>query len=150
MGVIGNSAQIQRGEGIAKYINENMELAGEAACEWKGNMACDATADAIVQYGDKLKAVICDNDDMSSAVQSYCNANGRSDIVCIGVDGNPTPLQMIANGELGATVLQDGEGQIQAGIDVMLSVINGEKVDAHQKVMVPFVLVTKENVADYQ
>ena len=64
--------------------------------------------------------------------------------------GTGTPLQMIANGELGATVLQDGEGQIQAGIDVMLSVINGEKVDAHQKVMVPFVLVTKENVADYQ
>ena len=68
--------------------------------------------DAITQYGDELTAIVCDNDDMSSAVQAYCNSVNRSDIVCIGVDGNKGPLTMVKEGTLGATVFQDGVAQL--------------------------------------
>lgn len=148
-GVIGNSAQIQRGEGIAANLNDNFEMVNEAACDWDGAKAVDAASAAVAQYGEELVAVICDNDDMSSSVQTWCNENGRSDIKCIGVDGNETPLQMIKAGELGATVLQNGVGQLQAGVDVMLDVINNGKAPAEKTVMVPFELVTADNVDEF-
>lgn len=148
-GVIGNSAQIQRGEGIANTIEKeaNWEKAADVPCDWDASKAVNTVDDYLAQYGDDLKAVICDNDDMSSAAQAECNAKGREDIVCIGVDGNQGPLQMVKDGTLGATVLQDGAGQVNAGIDAIVAAIKGDTVE--KSIMVPFVLVTSENVDDY-
>ena len=84
---------------------------------------------------------------MSSAAQAECNAKGRSDIVCIGVDGNQGPLQMVKEGTLGATVLQDGAGQVNVGIDAIVASIRGKVVEKNY--VVPFVLVTSENVDEY-
>lgn len=146
-GIIGNSAQIQRGEGILNVIDDKWELAADVPCEWTADKATNAAQDYMAQYGDELKAIICDNDDMSSAAQQTCNEAGREDIVCIGVDGNQGPLAMIKEGTLGATVLQDGVGQVTAGIDAIKADIAGETVE--KEYVVPFVLVTSENVDEY-
>lgn len=146
-GVIGNSAQIQRGEGILNKINDNFENVAEVPCEWSGEKAVNATSDALAQYGDELVAIICDNDDMSSAAQQTCNEAGRNDIVCIGVDGNAGAMGMIKDGTLGATVLQDSIGQITAGIDAIVKDIKGETVE--KEYLVPFVLVDSKNIAEY-
>ena len=84
---------------------------------------------------------------MSSAAQKACNDAGRTDIVCVGVDGNENPLQMVKDGEMGATVLQDGPGQVGGAIDLIKKAINGETTE--KEVMIPFVLVTKDNVDEY-
>ncbi len=148
-GIIGNSAQIQRGEGIANTIEKDSgwTKAADVPCDWDASKAVNTVDDYLAQYGDDLKAVICDNDDMSSAAQAECNAKGREDIVCIGVDGNQGPLQMVKEGTLGATVLQDGAGQVNAGIDAIVASIKGETVE--KKIIVPFVLVTPDNVDEY-
>lgn len=148
-GIIGNSAQIQRGEGIENKMkaNDKFETIGDFPCEWSADKAANVATDMMNKYGDELKAIICDNDDMSSAAQRACNDAGRKDIVCVGVDGNENPLQMVKNNELGATVLQDGAGQVNAAADLIKKSIKGEKVE--KEVMVPFVLVTKDNVDEY-
>ena len=148
-GVIGNSAQIQRGEGIENIMsgNDKFESVGDFPCEWSGDKASNVAQDMINQYGDELVAIICDNDDMSSAAQIACNNAGRSDIVCVGVDGNQNPLQMVKDGEMGATVLQDGPGQVQGALDMIEKCLNGETPE--KETMVPFVLVTKDNVNEY-
>lgn len=148
-GVIGNSAQIQRGEGIAALMegNEAFTSAGDFPCEWQADKAANVAADMLNQYGDELVAIICDNDDMSSAAQIACNNAGRNDVVCVGVDGNPNPLQMVKDGQMGATVLQDGPGQVGAGIEIIKQALDGKTSD--KEVMVPFVLVTKDNVDQY-
>jgi ABC-type sugar transport system substrate-binding protein len=146
-GVIGNSAQIQRGEGILNVLDDSWELAADVPCDWAADKASNAAQDYMAQYGDDLKAIICDNDDMSSAAQQACNEAGREDIVCIGVDGNQGPLAMVKEGTLGATVLQDGVGQVTAGIDAIKADIAGEEVE--KEYVVPFVLVTSENVDEY-
>lgn len=148
-GVIGNSAQIQRGEGILNILGEDdkFEALGDYPCDWAADKAVNAATDAMSMYGDDLKAIICDNDDMSSAAQQACNEAGRSDIVCIGVDGNQGPLTMVKEGTLGATVLQDGVGQVTAGINAIVADINGETVE--KEYTIPFVLVTSENVDQY-
>lgn len=148
-GVIGNSAQIQRGEGILNILGENdaFTCAADVPCDWAADKAVNAAQDYMAQYGDELVAIIADNDDMSSAAQRTCNEADRADIVCIGVDGNQGPLEMVKEGTLGATVLQNGVGQLQAGIDAMLADIAGETVEKLYDV--PFVLVTSENVDEF-
>jgi len=148
-GVIGNSAQIQRGEGIENVMsgNDAFESVGDFPCEWAGDKAANVATDMMNKYGDELVAIICDNDDMSSAAQRACNDAGRSDIICVGVDGNENPLQMVKAGELGATVLQDGVGQLTAAVEIIKKDMNGESYD--KETMVPFVLVTKDNVDEY-
>lgn len=148
-GVIGNSAQIQRGEGIKEVMdaNDKFESVGDFPCDWQADKAANVASDMISQHGKDLVAIICDNDDMSSAAQRACNEAGRSDIVCVGVDGNPNPLQMVKDGEMGATVLQDGPAQVAGAIDLIQKDIQGEKVE--KEVAIPFVLVTKENVDEY-
>ena len=148
-GVIGNSAQIQRGEGIENIMKDNgkFESVGDFPCEWQADKAANVATDMMNQYKDELKAIICDNDDMSSAAQKACNDAGREDIVCVGVDGNENPLQMVKDGEMGATVLQDGPAQVEGAIDLIKKALNGEETE--KEVMISFVLVTKDNVDEY-
>jgi len=149
MGIVGNSAQIQRGEGIANIMGaqSNWSSVGDFAADWSADKAVSFATDVLTQYGDEIKAIICDNDDMSSAVQAYCNSVGRTDIVCIGVDGNAGPLQMVKDGALLATVLQDGAAQVTTAVALIPDVIAGKTVE--KSIMVPFTLVTAENVDQY-
>lgn len=149
-GILGNSAQIQRTEGMHNILDPHpeFEMVMDEDTQWSGEKAATVAENAMAQYGEELVAIICDNDDMSSAAQSACNAAGRSDIICVGVDGNQTPLEMVKAGELGATVLQDGVGQLDAGIKAMVDDING-KAPEGKIVMVDFVLVTADNVDEY-
>lgn len=149
MGIVGNSAQIQRGQGIANIMSKNdkWESVGDSAADWSADKAVQFATDAITQYGNDLKAIICDNDDMSSAVQAYCNSVDRKDIVCIGVDGNAGPLQMVKDGTLRATVLQDGAAQVEAAIALIPDIVAGKTVE--KSIMIPFTLVTSENVDQY-
>ncbi|MDO5111533.1 MAG: substrate-binding domain-containing protein [Clostridia bacterium] len=148
-GVLGNSAQIQRGEGMHSIMDAltNFEMVEEMTGNWLSDEAQRIATDALNKYGDELVAIICDNDDMSSGAQGVCNEAGRSDIVCIGVDGNNYPLSMVKAGTMLATVLQDGVGQIQAGIDAVVAISKGETVEKLYDV--PFVLVTSANVDQY-
>ena len=149
MGVVGNSAQIQRGQGIGNIMGKlnNWQSVGDFPADWSADRAVQFATDAVTQHGADLKAIICDNDDMSSAVQAYVNSIGRKDIVCIGVDGNPGPLQMVKDGDLRSTVLQDGAGQVIAAIKLIPDIIAGKSVQ--KTIMVPFTLVTPENVDKY-
>ncbi|MBP3873074.1 MAG: substrate-binding domain-containing protein [Lachnospiraceae bacterium] len=148
-GILGNSAQIQRTEGMHNILDshEEFEMVGDEDTQWKGDLAATAAENYIGKYGDELVAIICDNDDMSSAAQTACNSMGRSDIICVGVDGNQHPLEMIRDGELKGTVLQDGVGQMTAGIDTIVQVI--EEGQAPKNVTVPFVMIDESNVGDY-
>ena len=56
---------------------------------------------------------------------------------------------MIKDGELGATVYQDGVGQLGAAIDAIVESINSGSAPAEKEIMVDFVLVTSENVDEY-
>ena len=127
MGIVGNSAQIDRGQGIANIMDadDSWTAIGDYAAEWSADKAVGFASDIITEYGDAVNAIICDNDDMSSAVQNYVNSIGREDIVCIGVDGNAGPLGMVAAGTLRSTVLQDGAAQVTTAIALIPEIIAG-------------------------
>jgi ABC-type sugar transport system substrate-binding protein len=148
-GPIGNSAQLERGEGIHNIMDQqtNWKMLDEQPGNWLGEIATRFAEDWRTKYGTGLNAIICDNDDMSSAAQNVMNAAGRRDIICIGVDGNPGPLSMIKSGDLKATIYQDGIGQVSKGIDLVVDLINGK--DVPKESWIDFVLITKDNVDQY-
>ena len=148
-GVLRNSAQIQRTEGMHAVMDEHeeFEMVGDFDTKWDGNLAADAASDSIAKYGDELVAIICDNDGMSSAAQKMCNDSGREDIICIGVDGVDVSLQMVKEGTLKATVLQAGVGQINGAISIVEALVKGESFDPAPVIL--FVPVTRDNVDDY-
>ncbi|MDP3012259.1 MAG: substrate-binding domain-containing protein [Candidatus Hydromicrobium sp.] len=150
-GVLGNSAQISRGEGIHNILDSDEKWTLLDGCEqtgeWQAEKAVKFAEDWLAKYGEELNAIICDNDDMSSAVQTSMNTAGRSDIVCIGVDGNKGPMTMVQNGELLATILQDGAAQVTTAIELGNKVLHGEEVA--KETMIDFVLITIDNVGQY-
>ena len=150
-GIIGNSAQIDRGEGLHNILDPLSNWALLDGCEqtgeWQAEKAVKFAEDWLTKYGKDLNAIICDNDDMSSAVQTAMNAANREDIVCIGVDGNAGPLTMVKNGELRSTIYQDGAGQVVKGIEVAVDAANGKEIE--KEIMIDFVLVTVDNVDKY-
>jgi len=148
-GAIGNSAQIQRGQGLHELLDKDTKwkMLAEQSAEWQGEKAVKFTEDWLALYGDKLNAILSDNDDMSTAVKGAVNAAGRSDIVCIGIDGTKTALQMVKSGKLDGSILQDAVAQGTQSVDACADIIQGKTVQ--KSIMVPFVLITKDNVDQY-
>ena len=149
-GAPGNSAMLARTEGIHNVLDSHpeFEMIGEAYNEeWDPSSAVDQATEALTLHGDELVAVVCDNDGMSTAVQRYMNSQGREDVICVGVDGITDALQMVKDGDIKATVYQDGVGQLQQAIDIIDAIISGTDVPEVQAI--PFILVTAENVDQY-
>jgi ABC-type sugar transport system substrate-binding protein len=148
-GVIGNSAAIERTQGIHNIMDKasGWKMLDEQSAEWAGDKASRFTQDWIALYGTELKAILCDNDDMSVASKLACIEAGRPDIVVIGVDAIDSALAMVKAGELDATVFQDGKGQGSGAAEAAIKVAKGEPVQKEQ--FIPFVLITKENIGQY-
>ncbi|MEA4898110.1 substrate-binding domain-containing protein [Bacillota bacterium Meth-B3] len=148
-GAIGNSAAIQRTEGVHNIMDKatGWKMLDEQTAEWQGDKASKFTQDWIALYGEELKAIICDNDDMSVASKIACIEANRADIVVIGVDAIDSALQMVKSGELDATVFQDGVGQGAGAAQAAVEVAQGKTVE--KETWIPFQLVTKDNVDQF-
>jgi ABC-type sugar transport system, periplasmic component len=127
--------------------DKNWKMLAEQSGEWQGEKAMKFAQDWLSMYGDKLNAILSDNDDMSTAVKGAVNQGGRSDIICIGIDGTQTALQMVKSGQLDGSILQDANGQGTQSVDACADIIQGKTVQ--KSIMVPFVLITKDNVDQY-
>lgn len=148
-GPIGNSAQLERGQGIHNVMDTaaNWKMLEEQSGEWRAAIAQNFAQDWLTKHGKDLNAIICDNDEMSSAAQNIMNTQGRNDIICIGVDGTPGPLTMVKSGDLKATIYQDGIGQVSKAIDLVIELIGGNQIPKES--WIDFVLITKDNVDEY-
>lgn len=146
-GEMGQSAQLLRYQGLEETIlkDDKYECVGTLSASWQRDKAMSTIEDWIGKYPD-LKAVICENDDMSMGALQAAEAEGK-DLVIIGVDGISDALQAVKDGRLSASVLQDADGQASAVIDVAVKVGVGEEVESRYNV--PFQLITADNVDDY-
>ncbi len=149
-GVIGNSAQIQRSEGIHNILDadDKWEMLDEQSGEWQAEKAVKFAEDWLGRWGDELTAIICEDDGSSAAVQTSMNSKGRTDMVCIGVNGEAAALDMISKGEMQATIYQDGAGQVGKAIELIPDILAGKSVE--KSYMIDFVLITKDNVDQYK
>lgn len=147
-GPMGQSGQVGRYAGFeAVGMLEHFEVLSTQTANWKRDEAMALVEDWITQYGEDLKAIICENDDMGLGALSACKAAGRSDIVVGGVDGLDDAVAAVKAGEYGISVLQDSQGQGAVGVDVALQIIKDEEYEKDTRI--PFRAITAENVDAY-
>lgn len=147
-GPMGQSGQVGRYAGfeVTGVLDKFNVLAIQTA-EWKRDQAMALAEDWITQYGDELKAIICENDDMGLGALSAAQAAGRDDILIGGVDGLTDAVDAVQAGTYKISVLQDSKGQGEVGVDVALALAKGEEVEPDTRI--PFRAITAENVEAY-
>ncbi len=147
-GPMGQSGQVGRYNGFkAVGMLDYFNVLSVQTANWKRDEAMALTEDWLTTYGDKLDAIICENDDMGMGALSACLAAGRKDVVIGGVDAINDAVQEVKAGTYGISVLQDAAGQGGGSIEVAVKIARGEAYPADTRI--PFVGITAENVDAY-
>ena len=150
MGILSNEGAVKRTEGNETVLKDypGIKILAKETGEWQYDKGMAITENWLTAYGTELTAILANNDGMAIGALQALTAAGRDDVIVVGVDAIPDAVALVAEGKLDATVLQDANGQGAGGVDVAAKVLGGETPEAIT--WIDFVLVTPENVADFQ
>lgn len=148
-GDIGNTSQMGRDTGLKNtvYKEPGLKVLESLTAKWNRDEAMRITEDWLQKYPN-INAIAAENDNMAmGALNAVINAGRKDSIIIIGVDAIEDALLSIKNGELDATVFQNGKAQGQTSIEVAYAIATGQPYE--KRTMIPFELITKDNVADF-
>ncbi|MGV6873641.1 sugar ABC transporter substrate-binding protein [Pseudochelatococcus sp. B33] len=152
MGQLGTTGQRGRTQAahdvLATDECKGIKVLAEQTGNWMRTPGMDIMTNWITS-GLKPDAVIANNDEMALGAIQALKAAGVSldEVLVAGVDATRDALQAIQSGDLDVTVFQNAREQGIGAIDTVLKLANGESVE--QKNVVPFELVTSDNLQDY-
>ncbi|MCF0053718.1 sugar ABC transporter substrate-binding protein [Dyadobacter sp. LJ53] len=149
-GFMGQAAQIKRDNGAKEILKANpgMQLLAEQTGEWDRAKAMSLMENWIQSYGAKINAVFAHNDEMGMGAVKALEAAGLKDrVIVVSVDAIPDALQSVKKGTLNATIFQNAQEQGGKAIETAVKAAKKEKFE--KQVLIPFQLVTKENVGEY-
>lgn len=149
-GFLGQTAQIQRDQGAREVLQEHpgLQLLADQTAEWDRAKAITLMENWIQSFGDRIDAVFAQNDEMAmGAVIALEQANMKDRVVVVGVDAIADALQAIKAGRLDATVFQDAQAQGCRAVETAVNIVRDQPFE--KNVLIPFRLVTRENVDQY-
>jgi inositol transport system substrate-binding protein len=149
-GFMGQAAQIKRDNGAKEIMKANpgLKLLAEQTGEWDRAKAMSLAENWIQSYGQQIHAIFAQNDEMGmGAVKALEAAGLKGKVLVVSVDAIPDALQAVKKGSLDATVFQNAKEQGSKAIETAVKAARKESVD--QEVLIPFQLVTKENVSEF-
>ena len=149
-GYMGQAAQIKREQGAREILKQypDLKLIASQTGEWDRAKSMSLMENWIQSYGGQINAVFAQNDEMGMGAVNALTAAGLKDkIVVVSIDAIPDALQAVQKGTLDATVFQNAQQQGSQAIETALKIINKQPYE--KEVLVPFQLVTKENVAEF-
>ena len=94
----------------------------------KGQEIC---ANALAKFGNDIEVVFCNNDGMALGAAAALQAAGRTvgkDVYLLGVDALDECQEMVKNGTMTGTVLNDHIGQSHKAVDVAVELLNGKDI----------------------
>ena len=106
-------------------VNELVSNVGN----WDQAKGQEIAAAALAQFGDEVDVIFCNNDGMALGAAAAISAAGRTvgeDIYLLGVDALAECQEMVQNGTMTGTVLNDHIGQSHAAVDAAVAALNGE------------------------
>ena len=109
-----------------------VECLDDQVGNWAQAKGEEITSTALAAYGDKLEVVFCNNDAMALGAAAAITAKGRTvgkDIYLVGVDALEECQQMVKEGTMTGTVLNDHVGQSHTAVDVAVKLLNGEAIE---------------------
>ena len=102
--------------------------------DWAQEKGQELAANALAQFGDKIDVIFCNNDGMALGAYQAIVAAGRTvgkDIYLVGVDALAECVQMVKDGTMTGTVLNDHIGQSHTAVDAAVKYIMGEAVETY-------------------
>ena len=99
---------------------------------WDQTKGQEIAAAALAQYGTDVEVIFCNNDAMALGAAAAIQAAGRvvgEDIYLLGVDALDECVEMVNNGTMTGTVLNDHIGQSHTAVDVAIAALNGETIE---------------------
>ena len=150
-GFMGQAAQIKRDQGAREVLarTPGIRLLADQTAEWDRAKGMSLMENWIEAYGDRIDAVFAQNDEMAmGALIALEQAKRKAKTIVVGVDAIADALQAVRDGRLDATVFQDARGQGGAAIETAMKIVRHQPYE--KQVFIPFQLVTKENVAQFQ
>lgn len=134
----------------AGYERALSEAGLEAVAELSGNNTTDGATkvmeDQLIANPD-INLVLCHNDDTAIGALNAIQAAGVEGISIIGFDGNMSAKELIASGDLTATIAQQPELMGYESVMTTIAALKGETVEP--VVSVATVVIDAANVADY-
>ena len=149
-GPIGNSAEVGRTSGVEEVLeaNPDIKLVVDEPADWDREKGMKLMENKL-QAGTSIVGVLAQNDEMAIGAQKAIEAAGMQDeIKVIGIDAIPDALTAVEDGKLIGTIFQDAVSQAKTALEVAVKAAQGEELD--KEYLVPFKLVTKENVAEFK
>jgi inositol transport system substrate-binding protein len=150
-GELGSESQVKRTEGNKQVIKKHpgMKVVREGTANYQRAEGIKLMENWI-QSGDKIDAVVANNDEMAIGAIMALEAAGKlNNVVVAGIDGTPDALEYVKAGKLKVTVFQDPVGQGRGAVETAVKAAKGEKL-SNKFVWIPFELITKENVEKYE
>lgn len=148
-GPIGQTGQVGRHEGIHNIIDSNSDIKvlAEQTANWSRAEAMTIMENWIQTHGNKINAVIAQNDEMAIGALNALHAQGMDNVPVVGVDGVADALQAVKDGKMIATVFQNAKAQGDTVVEMAIKAAKGEPIE--KKYEIPFELVKSDNVDQY-
>lgn len=147
-------AQYRTEFSISQYKEKtglDVECLDDQVGNWQRAEGQRLAANALTQYGDKIEAIFCNNDDMAMGAKVSIEAAGRKvndNIYLVGVDALAEAVDAVIAGDMTGTVLNDHVGQSHKAVDCAIDVASGKSLDLYN--WVDYVKVTPENASQYK
>lgn len=151
LGIVGDNNTWNRSNGFHSVVDDfkGLKMVAQQSADFDRNKAMDVM-ETIMQAHPDIDAVFCGNDAMALGVYQAVLSAGKADKIKIfGFDGSDDAVNAIADGKMAATVMQFPVQMAQKSAELAHEYISG-KHDFDTKTPVEVVLVTPENVADFQ
>lgn len=128
-GMIGQSAQVQRLEGIQKTLANypDIKVLETRTANWSRAESLTLVENWLQSHSGDIQGVIAENDEMAIGSLEAVKAYGLdpANVPVAGVDGVTDALLAVQRGEMMST-LQDADAQAQGAIDLALAAAEGE------------------------
>ncbi|UOF90415.1 substrate-binding domain-containing protein [Fodinisporobacter ferrooxydans] len=147
-GPIGQSAQIERKQGIFNVLKKYPEIhvLAEKTANWSRAEGLTLMENWLQAFSGKINGVIGENDEMALGAEKALQEKNLK-LPVVGVDGVKDALTAVKDGKQIASIYQNAIAQGKKSLDVAVEAAQGKKIDKNYDI--PFELVTKDNVDKY-
>lgn len=132
-----------------------MEFLESQAGDWTTENANGIMRDLLSKYGNDIQVVFAHNDQMAiGAAQAIEAAGLTGKILVYGADGSADAVRYIKDGQMTASVAVNnekmGETAMQLALYSMATGVNGGRLSYTPVINEPQILITADNVAEYE
>ena len=149
LGDLANNSTTNRTKGVKEVLTKypGIKIEQEQTGIWLRDKGMTLVNDWLTQ-GRDFQAVLSNNDEMAIGAAMALKSAGKKGVLIAGVDGTPDGLNAITKGDMTVSAFQDAKGQADKSVETARKMAKNEPIE--QNVVIPFQLITPDNVKDFK